>query len=54
MMAPGVEEYINKYRGQVLAWKMAGAGGGGHLAVVYDGEKPEAGIPITIRRRGLE
>jgi cytidyltransferase-like protein len=51
MMAPGVEQYIEQYRHQVLAWKMSGAGGGGYLAVVYDGKRPEAGIPITIRRR---
>jgi hypothetical protein len=53
MMSYKVAEYIDQYRSQVLAWKMAGAGGGGHLAVVYDGKKPEAGIPITIRRRGM-
>jgi hypothetical protein len=33
---------------------MSGAGGGGYLAVVYDGEKPEAGVPIAIRRRCLK
>jgi hypothetical protein len=35
-----------------LAWKMAGAGGGGYLALVYECEITEGGIPITIRRRG--
>jgi cytidyltransferase-like protein len=51
MMSYRVKEYIDRYRNQVLAWKMAGAGGGGYLAVVYDGERPAAGIPIQIRRR---
>jgi cytidyltransferase-like protein len=54
MCPPEVQEYINKYKDSVLAYKMPGAGGGGYLAVVYDTIKPEAGIPITIRRRGLK
>jgi cytidyltransferase-like protein len=54
MMSYKVAEYIDQYRGKVLAWKMSGAGGGGYLAVVYDGEKPEAGVPIAIRRRCLK
>lgn len=52
MMQPGVEEYINRYKDKALAWKMLGAGGGGHLAlVVPDGFKrtPEM-IEILIRR----
>ncbi len=53
MMNYRIKEYIDQYRNQVLAWKMAGAGGGGYLAVVYDGQKPEAGLPIKIRRRGM-
>jgi mevalonate kinase len=52
MMTYKIKEYIDKYKDIVLAWKMAGAGGGGYLALVYDGEMPEGGIPITIRRRG--
>lgn len=49
MMAPGVAEVIDKYRDQALAWKMAGAGGGGYLALVC--EKPlEGSIRIKIRR----
>jgi cytidyltransferase-like protein len=54
MMSYRVKEYIDKYRNQVLAWKMSGAGGGGYLAVVYDGQMPEGGIPIKIRRRGMQ
>ena len=54
MMQPGVQEYIDRVRGRVLAWKMLGAGGGGHLAlVVPDGFEPDPDmIPIKIRRRG--
>lgn len=51
MMAPGVAEVIDQYRDQALAWKMAGAGGGGYLALVC--EKPLANaIRIKIRRKG--
>lgn len=54
MMQPGVEEYIGSVRDKVPAWKMLGAGGGGHLAlVVPDGFRPAEGmIPIRIRRKG--
>jgi galactokinase/mevalonate kinase-like predicted kinase len=54
MMSAEIEKYIEKYRDQVLAWKMSGAGGGGYLAVVFDGDMPNGGIPITIRRRCLK
>ena len=53
-----VQEYIDKYRDSVLAWKMPGAGGGGYLAcVVKDAgafvlHHPEA-IRLTIRRAGM-
>lgn len=55
MMQPGVEEYIDKYRGRALAWKMLGAGGGGHLALVLpdDAKLSEEMIPVKIRRRGM-
>jgi galactokinase/mevalonate kinase-like predicted kinase len=53
-----VAEYIERYKGQVLAWKMPGAGGGGYLACVVEDapsfclSHPEA-IPLTIRRAGM-
>lgn len=53
MMQPGVESYIeNMKQAGALAWKMTGAGGGGHLLVVVPdnaGSLPEA-ISIKIRR----
>ena len=53
MMQPGVKEYIDVWRDKALAWKMIGAGGGGHLALVIDGEVPDGALPIKIRRKGL-
>lgn len=58
MMQPGVENYIRKYADEALAWKMAGAGGGGYLALVVDdlsafmAKHPEA-IKLNIRRKGM-
>lgn len=54
MMQPGVQEHIDRWSGKALAWKMLGAGGGGHLALVME-SIPEDGsvIPIKIRRQGI-
>lgn len=51
MIAEGVADYIEKYSRCSLAHKLSGAGGGGYLALVYDGEMPEGAIPIKIRRK---
>lgn len=57
MIQPGVQEYIDRYKDEVLAWKMPGAGGGGYLAMVVENlpkflkAHPEA-IRLKIRRRG--
>ena len=52
MMQPGIDEFIKKAKAEgALAWKMMGAGGGGHLLIVHDGKRhPEVSIPIKIRR----
>ncbi len=50
MMQPGVQEYIDRWSDRALAWKMLGAGGGGHLLLVVD-SIPEGVIPVRIRRR---
>lgn len=51
MMQPGVQDYIDCWRDRALAWKMLGAGGGGHLAIVVDHVPEEGVIPIKIRRK---
>lgn len=55
MMQPGVAECIDKIRDKALAWKMLGAGGGGHLALVLPDNAvlSEGMIPVKIRRRGF-
>lgn len=55
MMQPGVQEYIDRIKDRALAWKMLGAGGGGHLALVVpdDFQPTEEMIPVRIRRRGI-
>ncbi len=53
-----VQDYIDKFCDEVLAWKLPGAGGGGYLACVVDDAQafmnahPEA-IRLTIRRNGM-
>ena len=53
-----VQGYIDRFKNQVLAWKMPGAGGGGYLACVvediaqFSREHAEA-IHLTIRRPGM-
>lgn len=50
MMQPGVAEHIERCKADgALAWKMCGAGGGGHLALVVE-TVPEYAIPVKIRR----
>lgn len=53
MMQPGVEDFIEKYKDKALAWKMLGAGGGGHLALVLHdkAERTPEMIPVVIRRK---
>ncbi len=50
MMQPGVQDHIGQWKNRALAWKMLGAGGGGHLLLVVD-SIPKGSIPIKIRRR---
>jgi cytidyltransferase-like protein len=52
MVNPDIQKVMDTYRETALAWKLAGAGGGGYLVLVA--EKPMAGtMHIKIRRRGL-
>ena len=53
-----VKSYIDKYKDQVLAYKMPGAGGGGYLACVVENAEKFAKenketIRLTIRRSGM-
>lgn len=51
MMQPGVSDFIEQWRDSAMAWKMLGAGGGGHLLLVVK-DIPEGTIPVKIRRSG--
>ena len=53
-----VPAFIEKYKSQVLAYKMPGAGGGGYLACVVENAEAFAlthheAIRLTIRRPGM-
>lgn len=53
-----VQDYIDKFRDEVLAWKLPGAGGGGYLACVVDDAQAfmnahSEAIRLTIRRNGM-
>ena len=51
MFPPEVEMAVEPYKEKALAWKLAGAGGGGYLALIS--EMPlENAIKIKIRRNG--
>jgi cytidyltransferase-like protein len=50
MMNPDIAKVIDSYKSEVLAWKLAGAGGGGYLILLA--EKPVRGaMQIRIRRK---
>ncbi|MBP0905719.1 adenylyltransferase/cytidyltransferase family protein [Mariniflexile gromovii] len=52
MVNERIQAEIDKYKDQALAWKLAGAGGGGYLILVS--EKPiENAMRINIRRKEL-
>ena len=54
MLNEKIETAISKYHSRALAWKLAGAGGGGYLALVIENlesERPKEAVPIKIRRR---
>lgn len=51
MLNSKIEEVIESYKPEVLAWKLAGAGGGGYLILVSDKPVKDA-MRIKIRRKG--
>lgn len=52
MINDKILKVINKYKSKALAWKLAGAGGGGYLILVSE-EPIEGTMPIKIRRKGV-
>jgi cytidyltransferase-like protein len=50
MTPPEVKTAIESYKNKALAWKLAGAGGGGYLALISENPVPNA-IRIKIRRK---
>jgi len=52
MVSPAIQSAINQYKDKVLAWKLAGAGGGGYMAFVCEKPLPNS-IRIKIRRKGI-
>lgn len=51
MVAEGLQEYIDRYADKSLAHKLSGAGGGGYISLVIEGELPEGAHPLKIRRK---
>ena len=50
MVDDEINAVIDRYKDQVLAWKLAGAGGGGYLILVS--EKPVKGaMKVKVRRK---
>jgi len=51
MVNPDILKVIDSYRNHALAWKLAGAGGGGYLALVAEKQIPGT-MKLKIRRAG--
>ena len=52
MVNPEIEKVIGQYRDKALAWKLAGAGGGGYLILISEEVIPNS-FRIKIRRKDL-
>jgi len=50
MMNAEIEKVIESFNGQALAWKLAGAGGGGYLILLAE-KQPKGTMRIKIRRK---
>lgn len=53
MLNSKVQSAINKYKSSSLAWKLAGAGGGGYLILISEMPLDDT-MKIKIRRKGME
>lgn len=52
MVNPEIQKVMDSYREVALAWKLAGAGGGGYLALIAEKQIPGT-MKVKIRRPGL-
>ncbi|NLU38977.1 MAG: cytidyltransferase, partial [Bacteroidales bacterium] len=50
MINPQVQKAIDEYKDGALAWKLAGAGGGGYLILVSE-EPVKGAMRIKVRRK---
>ncbi len=50
MINPKITQVIDSYKNHALAWKLAGAGGGGYLILISE-KQIEGTMPIKIRRK---
>lgn len=53
MLNDDIIKVIDSYRDQALAWKLAGAGGGGYLILLAD-KQPKGTMRIKVRRRDVQ
>ncbi|WP_346861931.1 adenylyltransferase/cytidyltransferase family protein [uncultured Draconibacterium sp.] len=53
MMNDDINEALKNYKNDALAWKLAGAGGGGYLILLAE-KRPKDAMKIKIRRRGSD
>jgi cytidyltransferase-like protein len=51
MVNPKIEKIIDQYKNKALAWKLAGAGGGGYLILISEKSIPNS-FKIRIRQKG--
>jgi galactokinase/mevalonate kinase-like predicted kinase len=52
MINPEIEKVIAHYKNKALAWKLAGAGGGGYLILISEKNIPNS-IRIKVRIKEL-
>ena len=50
MINSAIEKVIETYKEQAMAWKLAGAGGGGYLILVAENQ-PKGTMRIKVRRK---
>jgi galactokinase/mevalonate kinase-like predicted kinase len=54
MMNESIQKVICQYKDKALAWKLAGAGGGGYLILISEKEIPNSfKIKIRVKELGI-